>query len=171
MLEIARLRVGSDIRLIEADVTSMDLETTFDAAISSGGVWVIIDAGDEYLLGTHLFDYDQEVAGLRNVRSHLEPDGLLLLSIQEMHHDFDLTLPEGITYSQRISVPKKAGDHFMIEKQYSFRRGPDVLGKQILNLGFYRRSVMDSILGEAGFDLGGIDDDGQFFVYSNGREP
>ena len=44
MLDIAHDRVGAATRLIEADVTSMDLEDTFDAAISSGGVWVIIDA-------------------------------------------------------------------------------------------------------------------------------
>lgn len=171
MLEIARRRVGGEIRLIEGDVTSMDLEDTFEAAISSGGVWVIVDTGEEYLLGTHLLDYDQDVTGLRNVSAHLESDGLLLLSIQQMHHDLDLTLPEGIVYSQRISAPRGRGDHFMIEKQYSFRRGPEVLGEQTLNLGFYRRSTMDRILGEAGFGLEGIDDDRQFFVYSNGREP
>ena len=170
MLDIARRRVGGEIRLIEADVASMDLDGTFDAAISSGGVWVIIDSGQEFLLGTHLLDYEHEVAGLRNVSAHLEPDGLLLLSIQEMHHDFDLTLDEDIVYSQRISTPEEAGDHFMVEKEYSFSRGADVLAEQTLTLGFYRRSVMDRILDEAGFVFEGIDDEGQFFVYSNGRE-
>lgn len=72
MLEIARDRVGADTRLIEADVTTMDLEDTFGAAISSGGVWVIIDAEDEHLLGTHLSHRDQEVEGLKNVDAHLE---------------------------------------------------------------------------------------------------
>lgn len=168
MLEIAQDRTGRDVRLVEADVTSMDLDDTFDAAISSGGVWVIIDAGEEYLLGTHLFDYDQEVAGLRNVSEHLEADGLLLLSIQKMHRDRDLALPEGIVYSQRISTPEDPADHFMIEKRYTFTRGSDVLAEETLNLGFYRRNVMEQILDEAGFEFEGIDDTGQFFVYSNG---
>jgi hypothetical protein len=30
---------------------------------------------------------------------------------------------------------------------------------------------MDRILGEAGFEFEGIDDDGQFFVYSNRGKP
>jgi SAM-dependent methyltransferase len=171
MLEIAQDRVGPDARLIEADVTSMDLEDTFDVAISSGGVWVIIDAEHEFLLGTHLLGYDNDVEGLTNVSAHLEPDGLLLLSIQEMHRDFDLMLPGGVVYSQRIFGTDQPDDHFMIEKKYRFTRGAEVLGKETLTLGFYRRKVMDRILGEAGFALKGIDDDGQFFVYSNRGKP
>ena len=170
MLEIAQERVGADTRLIEADVTAMDLEDTFDAAISSGGVWVIIDAEDEFLLGTHLSHRDQEVEGLKNVSAHLESDGLLLLSIQEMHRDFDLTLPDGVVYSQRISGTKETeelDEHFMIEKQYSFTQDSEVIGEETLNLGFYRQNAMDEILGEAGFEFERIDDDRQFFVYSN----
>jgi hypothetical protein len=173
MLEIAQDRVGADARLIEADVTSMDLDDTFDAAISSGGVWVIIDAEDEFLLGTHLSHRDQEVEGLKNVSAHLESDGLLLLSIQEMHEDFDLALPEGVVYSQRISVTEETeelDEHFMIEKQYSFTQGSEVIGEETLNLGFYRQNAMNEILGEAGFEFARIDDDKQFFVYSNRSE-
>ncbi|HUF83961.1 MAG TPA: class I SAM-dependent methyltransferase [Acidimicrobiia bacterium] len=170
MLEVARDRVGDDARLIEADVTSMDLDETFDTAISSGGVWVIIDTEDEFLLGTHLFDYDQEVRGLENVGKHLEPDGLLLLSIQPMHRDFDLKLPEGVVYSQRISAPEESDDHFMIEKQYTFTRGSEVLGEETLNLGFYRPNVMGDILGKAGFEFEYVDDNRQFFVYSKRGE-
>jgi hypothetical protein len=154
-------------------VTSMDLEDTFDAAISSGGVWVIIDAEEEFLLGTHLSHRDQEVDGLKNVSAHLESDGLPLLDIQEMHHDFDLTLPEGVVYSQRISVTEETeelDDHFMIEKQYSFTQDSEVIGEETLNLGFYRQNAMDEILGESGFEFERIDDDRQFFVYSNRSE-
>lgn len=130
---IAQERVGADTRLIEADVTSMDLEDTFDAAISRGGVCFVIDAEDEFLLGTHLSHRDQEVEGLKNVSAHLESDGLLLLSVQEMHHDFNLTLPEGVVYSQRISVTEETeelDDHFMIEKQYSFTQDSEVIGEE-----------------------------------------
>lgn len=173
MLEIAHERVGADTRLIEADVTSMDLQDSFDAAISSGGVWVIIDAQDEFLLGTHLPHRDQDVEGLKNVSAHLESDGLLLLSIQEMHHDFDLTLPEGVVYSQRISATEETeglDEHFMIEKQYSFTQDSEVIGEETLHLGFYRQDAMDEILDEAGFEFERIDNDQQFFVYSNRSE-
>ena len=166
MLEIAQDRIGDDAELIDADVTCMDLGETFDTAISSGGVWVVIDTEDAFLLGTHLSDYDQEIRALRNVSQHLEPDGLLLLSIQEMHRDFDLTLPEGVVYSQRISAPEEPDDHFTIEKRYKFTRGSELLAEETLNLGFYRQRVMDEILNEAGFEFDCFDRDGRFFVCS-----
>jgi SAM-dependent methyltransferase len=167
MLEIAERRVGDDVELIEADVTEMDLGRTFDAAISSGGVWVAIRDGDELLLGTHLFDYDDEVKGLRNVADHLETDGLLLLSIQDMHQDFDRELDEGVVYSQRLVRDEApTDDHFTIEKQYAFTRDSEVLAAQTLELGFYRAPLMDRILDQAGFAMEGIDDDDRFIICS-----
>ena len=166
MLEIAQDRVGDYAELINADVTSMDLGETFDIAISCGGVWIVIEADGDFLLGTHLLEYDRDLQGLRNVREHLKPDGLLLLSVQEMHRDFDLMLPEGVIYSQRISAPPGPDEYFMIEKQYRFTRGSEVLADETLTLGFYRRSLMDEILSVAGFEFDRIDDDRRFFVYS-----
>lgn len=168
MLEIAQDRLGDEAELVEVDVTRMDLGETFDTAISSGGVWVVIDdADDGLLLGTHLFDYDQEVRGLRNVNQHLESDGLLLLSIQEMHSDLDLQLPEGVVYSQQLSPPQERGDdHFTIQKTYRFTRRSEVLAEETLTLGFYRRHVMDAILSEAGFEFHCFDRDRRFFVCS-----
>jgi len=167
MLEIAKERVGDGAELIEADVTCMNLGRTFDTAISSGGVWVIIRDGDEFMLGTHLYDYEDEVRGLENVNKHLEARGLLLLSIQDMHRDFDQGLDDGIVYSQVVTRSDDPDDdHFTIEKHYRFTRGSEVIAEQTLNLGFYRRTAMDRILERAGFALDGIDDAGRFFVYS-----
>ena len=59
MLDIAQERVGEQAELIEADVTSMDLDRAFDTAISSGGVWVVIRDGDEFMLGTHMDGYER----------------------------------------------------------------------------------------------------------------
>jgi hypothetical protein len=73
----------------------------------------------------------------------------------------------------RISATKETeelDDHFMIEKQYSFTQDSEVIGEETLNLGFYRQNAMDEILGEAGFEFERIDDDRQFFVYSNRSE-
>ena len=166
MLEIAAERVGDDVELVQADVTTMDLGRTFDTSISSGGVWVVIRDDDEILLGTHLQDYDDEVTGLQNVNRHLEPDGLLLLSIQDMHHDLSQELDDGIVYSQRVSRTDQPDDeHFMIEKQYCFTRGPEVIAEETLHLGFYRRTAMDRILDDAGFLPEGVDDSGRFYVY------
>ena len=61
-------------------------------------------------------------------------------------------------------------EHFMIEKQYSFTQDSQVIAEETLNLGFYRQNAMDEILGEASFEFERVDDDGQFFVYSNRSE-
>ena len=53
----------------------------------------------------------------------------------------------------------------MIEKRYRFARGTDVLAEETLHLGFYRRTLMDCILEQAGFVLDRIDDESRFFVY------
>lgn len=169
MLDLAKQRVGSHAELVQADVTDMDLGRTFDAAISSGGVWVVIRDDDEFMLGTHLFDHDQEVRGLRNVADHLEPDGLLLLSIQDMHDDFDQDLDDDIVYSQRVIDAGGDDDRFVIEKHYLFSRGAEVIARETLELGFYRRSAMDRIFDEAGFTFRGIESEKCFFVF--GKSP
>jgi predicted TPR repeat methyltransferase len=170
MLDIAEARVGGEIDLIEADVTEMDLGRTFDAAISSGGVWVAIRDGEELLLGTHLFDAAEEIPGLRNVAAHLDDDGLLLLSIQDMHEDFDCELDHDIVYSQRVTGSEApTDDHFTIKKEYAFTRDSQVLAEQTLELGFYRAPLRDGILHEAGFALDGTDDDDRFVICT--KEP
>ncbi|MEX2254386.1 MAG: class I SAM-dependent methyltransferase [Acidimicrobiia bacterium] len=170
MLDIAESRIGDEVDLVEADVTEMDLGRTFDAAISSGGVWVAIRDGDDLLLGTHLLAAEADVRGLHNVGEHLEPDGLLLLSIQPMHRDFDCELDGGIVYSQRVEPGESIDDeHFTIEKQYSFTRDSEVLAEQTLELGFYRPQSRERILEEAGFTSAGADNEERFVVYS--KEP
>ena len=170
MLEIAEERVGDTAELVEADVTSMDLGRTFDVAISSGGVWVVIEDEDEFLLGTHLDDYETDVRGLQNVSEHLEPEGLLLLSIQPMHDDFDQPLEDGVVYSQRVTRNDgPSDDHFTIEKQYRFARDAEVLAEEELELGFYRHQLMDQMLEQAGMAFDGVDAAGRFFVWS--KEP
>lgn len=165
MLELAAERVGDRAVLVEADVATMSLQRRYDAAVSSGGVWVVIRDGDEFLLGTHLLDYEDDVQGLTNVARHLEDDGLMLLSIQDMHRDFDEELEDGVVYSQRVGeIDDDDGDgHFTIEKHYQFTQGPDVLAEATLELGFYRQPLMDSLLEQAGFAWSSVDD--RFFVY------
>jgi SAM-dependent methyltransferase len=170
MLGIAETRVGGAVDLIEADVTEMDLGRTFDAAISSGGVWVAIRDGNELLLGTHLVDAAEEVRGLRNVADHLDDDGLLLLSIQDMHEDLDCELEDDVVYSQRVTrSDATSDDHFTIEKEYAFTRDSHVLAEQTLELGFYRAPLRDRILRDAGFALDGTDPDDRFVICT--KEP
>ena len=102
MLDIARKRLGKWGKLVEADVIEMDLQNTFDIAVSSGGVWVINQRGERTDLGNHGGNIDQDIKGLTNVAKHLHDDGLLLLSVQGEHKNYEQNLPGEIVYSQEI---------------------------------------------------------------------
>ena len=51
--QLLRSLLGNWGELIEVDVIEMDLQSTFDLAVSRGGVWVINDRENRYDLGTH----------------------------------------------------------------------------------------------------------------------
>ncbi len=118
MLAIAHGRVGEWCELVQADVITMDLGQTFDVILSCGGVWFLIDADTELQLCSHIPDEDEDHAAFGNVLGHLRPGGLLLLSVQGVHKDYEKALPGGVTYRQSISW---CGTLF--QKEYSFE-GP-----------------------------------------------
>lgn len=76
MLEIAEKRLDNQVKLIEADVVTMDLNTTFDVAISNGGVWGILDLGDRWEFGGHVPGVEANRQGLANTAKHLQPGGI-----------------------------------------------------------------------------------------------
>lgn len=153
MLDVARKRLPNDVSLVECDVASMDLGCKFDAAVSSGGTWVLIESGDALELGTHLFDPEKDVIGLKNVSDHLKPEAHLLLSIHPPHEDKEIVLDDGIVYSQQIEKKKETSDHYCLEKYYSFRRNGKTLAEETVNLGFYKEVVYEQLLHHAGFVL------------------
>jgi SAM-dependent methyltransferase len=118
MLAIAHSRVGEWCTLVRADVTTMVLGQTFDVIVSCGGVWFLIDAGTERQLCSHIPDEAQDRAAFRNVLGHLRPGGLLLLSIQGVHKDYEKVLPGGVLYRQHV---RWRGT--LLEKEYAFE-GP-----------------------------------------------
>ncbi len=90
MLEIAKKRLGDTFKLIEADAVTMDLNATFDVAISNGGVWGILDLDDRdrWEFGGHVPSIEANRQGLTNLANHLREGGLLLLHLQKSHEDF-----------------------------------------------------------------------------------
>lgn len=124
MLTIAQERVGKSCKLVQADVRTMDLEQTFDAIFSCGGVWYQIDAGTELQLCSHIPDEDEDQDAFGNVLAHLRPGGLFLLSVQGIHKDYEKKLPGDVTYRQRISW---CGTLF--QKEYYFE-GPKGIAVQ-----------------------------------------
>ena len=165
MVEIARNRLPDDVPVIECDVASMDLGRTFDAAVSSGGTWVIIDKDEELQLGTHLFDRNKDIAGLCNVSEHLEENAKLLLSIHPPHEDREILLKDDIVYSQKIEDKKETTDHFCLEKKYSFKRNGKTLAEETLTLGFYKAPLYEEILSGAGFEAQEMSEGKEFLIF------
>uniref|UniRef100_UPI000B4A03CC class I SAM-dependent methyltransferase n=1 Tax=Calothrix rhizosoleniae TaxID=888997 RepID=UPI000B4A03CC len=165
MLDIARERLGEWGTLLEADVVDMDLKDTFDIAVSSGGVWVIIQGDNRTDLGTHLKDIDQDIKGLINVAKHIRQDGLLLLSIQGEHKNYEQNLPSGIVYSQEIVNLMENDETKSIEKSYFFKKDGNILAQQKLKLNFTKQGKKEEILEQAGFAFVGIHDSQKFHIY------
>lgn len=165
MLVIARERLGEWGKLIEADVYEMDLQETFDIAVSSGGVWVINQRGDRTDLGNHTKDIEEDIKGLINVAKHLRQDGLLLLSVQGEHKNYKKELPSGIVYLQEIKKIAETDEIESIEKSYFFSKDGEILAQQKLNLNYIQQWRKEEILEEAGFNFVGIHESQKFHIY------
>ena len=166
MVEIAKKRLGNWGNLLEGDVVKMDLNNTFDIAVSIGGVWVIIKTDEgKNDLGTHLKDIDEDMTGLKNVAKHIRKDGLLLLSVQGEHKNFEQNLSSGIIYSQSIANLQDEDYTYFIDKSYFFKKDGEILAQQTLKLGFFKEYKKKEMLKEAGFTFIGIHDSQKFHIY------
>lgn len=163
MIEVAKKRFSDSVPIIECDVAQMSLDRQFDVAVSCGGTWVMVQSDKELLLGTHLFNRENDFRGLQNVAEHLDPNGRLLLSVHPPHEDRELELSDGIVYSQQISERDGGTDHYSVEKTYSFKKDGSLLAEETLTLGFYRETASKSMLADAGFRPLGLTDEEKFF--------
>lgn len=166
MLDIARTRLGEWGTLIEADVMAMDLQDTFDMAISSGGVWVINQRKGRTDLGIHGNNINQSIQGLKGIAKHLRQDALLLLSIQGDQKNYEQELPGEIVYSQEIEKVAENDEIESIEKSYFFKKNGVILAQQKLELSFVKQWKKEEILEQVGFTFVGVHNSQKFHVYS-----
>nr|MDJ0555659.1 class I SAM-dependent methyltransferase [Microcoleaceae cyanobacterium MO_207.B10] len=153
MLDIARKRLGEWGNLVEADVYEMNLQETFDIAVSSGGVWVIIEQDNRTDLGNHTKDINEDIKGLTNLAKYLNQNGLLLLGVQGEHKNYQQNLPTGIVYSQEIEKIGENDEIKSIEKSYFFKKDGKILAQQTLNLNFIKEWKKEEIMEQAGFSF------------------
>ena len=149
MLERARARLGDRVTLLQADVIGLDLGEQFDAVISNGGVWYGIFDGKDYGYCGHIPDRAAVAASLHAVFAHLNRDGQIILSVQDVHADKVMQLPDGIEYRQ--SIVKLGNDD--IEKTYIMSRANEQLAHQVLTLSYYARPLFEDIFAHYGFAL------------------
>jgi predicted TPR repeat methyltransferase len=124
MLVKAKERLGMKAILLQKDVMTMEMGERYEAAYGNGGVWGFVNTGTEYILVSHLTDIEKNLKGLRSVARHLEDKGLLIMSVQGVHKNFERELPDRLVYSQAVFE----GEDF-IEKDYIFKRDGVLVGK------------------------------------------
>lgn len=165
MLEIARQRLGDRVRLVETDAVTMDLNATFDAAISNGGVWGILDLGDQWEFGGHISGIEANRQGLNTLNRHLKAGGLLLLHLQKPHKNYEKVLPGEILYSQSIKEVESDENCYTLQKNYYFKRDGEILARDQILITCFKPDISKKLLTEAGFDLQGTSDGEYFVVY------
>lgn len=165
MLEIAKKRLGNRAKLIEADAVTMDLNATFDVAISNGGVWGILDLGDRWEFGGHVPDVAANRQGLENLARHLREGGLLLLHLQKPHQNFEQSLPGGIVYSQLIEPGKDTLDYHTFEKRYFFKKEGEILAQERITITCFKPETSRKLLSEAGFEFQSTNNSDRFAIY------
>lgn len=165
MLEIGKKRLADKAKLIEADVVTMDLNATFDAAISNGGVWGILDLGDIWEFGGHVPNIEANRQGLANLARHLRKGGLLLLHLQKPHEDYEKSLPGGIVYSQFVEEGEDTSEYHTFKKNYFFKQDGKILAREQLLITCFKPETSRKMLSEAGFDFQGTSNNHSFAVY------
>ena len=162
MLKQARERLGESVNLMEQNVISMELEKTFDTIFSNGGVWYFIEnSEDEYIFCSHLPNIGDNLNGLRRVASHLKKFGELIFSVQGVHRDYEETLPQGVTYAQKITqLPDNCFD-----KCYIFSQEGEVMAEQICKYRLCDEEESRSILRDIGLEFKEITSCRQYHVY------
>lgn len=149
MLAQARDRLGERVRLSHEDVLDLSFPSSFDVAYSIGGVWYIVQDGEEAWLSSHLMEEEGNAAGLANLAAAIRPGGCLLLSVQGPHRRSDRSLPGGLVYTQHVAVDSE-GRH---TKDYYIEREGAVLAHQRLRFRLFPLETADRLLERFGFHL------------------
>lgn len=149
MLEQARDRLGDRARLCREDVLEMSRTAEFDVAYSVGGVWYVVQDGEESWLSSHLLEEEDNVTGLTSLAAAIRPGGLLLLSVQEPHRRSDRSLPGGLAYTQHVRVDTD-GRH---TKDYFIEDHGRVVAHQRLDFRLFSSQTAERLLARCGFRL------------------
>jgi len=166
MLDRARALLGPDVHLAEADATDFDLDATFDAVVSNGGVWYGVHDGDGFGYCGHLPHAEGVARSLERVAAHVAPAGRLVLSLQDRHHDKTMSLPDEVRYEQRIRPLETRGPVEVFVKEYAFSRHGELLGSTRLDLAYIDRTWFEDELARHGFGAPVRTDDRQYVVFA-----
>ncbi|WP_353931027.1 class I SAM-dependent methyltransferase [Okeanomitos corallinicola TIOX110] len=165
MIEIAQKRLGNGVTLIQGDAKTMQLNMTFDAVISNGGVWLFLDWGDRWELASHIPNLESNYHSLKNLACHLRAGGLFVLNLQKPGVNMEKSLPDGIVYSQIIEELENTNDYRTHQKSYFFKKNGEILAEEKLMVTSFKQKVYEKLLDEAGFVFQGINGIASMAIY------
>lgn len=143
MLEKATARLGSRVKLYQQDVINLNLPETYEAAVSQGGVWVVINGG---FLDSHITGYQQNLLGLIKIAQHLDQNGLLILNVGPEQRDLTMKLVEGVEYSQQVYFKGST-----YEKDYFVKKDGEIIAHQHCEYARFNPEETAKLIDEAGF--------------------
>ena len=169
MLEMAKIRLGSRVELIEADMLTMSLNSTFDVAISNGGVWLFIECENQQELVSHIPQIQENIRGLTNLARHLRKDGLFLLNLQQPGVYFEKHLPGDIVYSHSIEELEETIDYHTRQKSYFFKKNSEILAHEKLTITLFRQAAYQKLFSDAGFEYKGFSQNRSMIIYKKSK--
>lgn len=149
MLAQAHSRLGNRARLHRRDILDMSFPAAFDVAYSVGGIWYIVEDGQESWLSSHLMEEQDNATALTKLAAAIRPGGSLLLSVQGPHRRHDRTLREGLLYTQHVQTDPE-GRHI---KDYFIEDQGLVVAHQRLRFRLFAQNTAGALLKACGFHL------------------
>lgn len=165
MLDQARILLGPNVPLIQADVTNFDLGQSYQTVISNGGVWYGVWWEDgQFGYCGHLPNQAEVLKSIGCVAQHITPKGQLILSLQDAHHNKTMDLSPDVTYEQRIH---EKGDG-VFDKEYIFtcNNTHKRLCYQKLTLAYIDNLVFEGALQAEGFSGPIISPDRRYMIFT-----
>lgn len=161
MLDIARERLSNfDVDLVCEDIMEFETEDKFEAIVSTGGAFSIVEEDEEYRICSHITDVAKNEELIGKLYAQLEENGLLAVAIQGPHVSFRREIKDNVFYEQRVTRDGPYADKFYT---FSDAQG-QVLSEQFCRLLYFDGAQTDKVLREAGFSDGAQVVDEKFLV-------
>jgi len=157
----ARLK-DTSVRFVCADIQDYKSGKTFEAIISTGGTLCISYKEEEkqYRLYSYCCDKDAYIKLLNKLYNLLEKNGILCISIQGEHTDYEIPIKNGIMYAQETNFMENS-----LQKTYTFSLDGTILNQQSLQLIFFDERELHDLFTTAGFFFVGTDRTKKFCTF------
>ncbi|AOX03536.1 hypothetical protein BJP34_32565 [Moorena producens PAL-8-15-08-1] len=163
MLAQAEVRLkDTSVRLVCADIEDYEISETFEAVISTGGVLSISyrEKEKQYRLYSYCSNKDAQIRLLNKLYDLLDKDGILCISIQGEHTNYEMPIKDGIVYAQKTNFGEQS-----LQKTYKFSENGKILSQQQVRLLFFDEIEYLSMFATAGFSLVGQERTQKFCIF------